>query len=202
VATSNARRALAYLESRKNLTGCLCGLAGVAAALTGLAGAYWPVVVAGLYGAGALIAPPERPDRPAFIGPEDQISALRDDFAALRDYLASSGLPPEATAELNTLLDALLNAPEPVTDPEALHILTRAVRQDVPETVDAYLRTRWWSRLSPGTEPPERHLERQLALITGELTGIAATAREEQELRQRIQERYLQDRNPRPPEVG
>jgi hypothetical protein len=57
VATS---RFIGFLESRKNLTGSACGIAGLALTFTGLAGPYWPVVVAGLYGAGALIAPPER----------------------------------------------------------------------------------------------------------------------------------------------
>ena len=64
---------LRYLESRKNLAGCACGIAGLVLTFTGLAGVYWPVVVAGLYGAGALIAPPERPPLPDFPDPSAQL---------------------------------------------------------------------------------------------------------------------------------
>jgi hypothetical protein len=28
-----------------------------------------------------------------------------------------------------------------------------------------YVRKRWWTRLAPGQESPERHLERQLGLL-------------------------------------
>ncbi|MDT0344922.1 hypothetical protein [Streptomyces litchfieldiae] len=205
MATSNGGRVLAYLESRKNLTGCVCGLAGLALALTGLAGTYWPVVVAGLYGAGALIAPPDRPATPRFATPEEQaeaeLDALREDFAALRAYLKTAGVPGEAgrpLAELDRLLAAVLEpglvSREIGVDPEAVHVLGRAVRRDVPEAVDAYLRTRWWSRLNPGSEPSERHLERQLGLLTREIEAIATAAREAQEHRQRIITRELEDR--------
>src|SRR4051794_11217802 len=49
-----------YLGSTKNLVGSICGLLGLGLFLTGVAGAYWPFVVAGLYAAGALAAPPEK----------------------------------------------------------------------------------------------------------------------------------------------
>nr|WP_275548999.1 hypothetical protein [Streptomyces lavendulae] len=31
----------------------------------------------------------------------------------------------------------------------------------MPEAVDAFARARWWTRLTPGAEPPERHRERR-----------------------------------------
>ncbi|MGW8366737.1 hypothetical protein ACWGK1_40135 [Streptomyces wedmorensis] len=195
MATSN--RLLRYAESRKNLTGCACGLAGLALALTGAAGPLWPVVVAALYGAGALIAPPERPDTPDFPGVDEQLDALREDFATLRGYLAEVELPPavrERVAELEDLLEALL-APGWVSDPEQLHVLARAVRQDVPEAVDTFVRTRWWSRVTPGAEPPERHLERQLAALRDEASVIADELHEAEALRQQTHTRYLEERN-------
>ncbi|WP_190233129.1 hypothetical protein [Streptomyces avicenniae] len=199
-----AARVLAYLESRKNLTGCACGLAGLATVFTGLAGAYWPVVVAGLYGAGALIAPPERPAPPPFagpVGPGAELDAIRQDFATLRDYVASLDLPAEAeapAAELDGLLAALLEpgwAEEEITaDPEALHILGRAVRTDIPEAFDAYHGTRWWARLQPGGASPDRHLRRQLELLAEELGTVAAAVRDSLERRQRTHTRYLESR--------
>lgn len=55
---------MAYVESRKNLTGSACGIAGLALTFTGLAGAYWPVVIAGLYGAGCTDRPARAAARP------------------------------------------------------------------------------------------------------------------------------------------
>ncbi|KKZ71604.1 hypothetical protein VO63_23100 [Streptomyces showdoensis] len=186
-----------YVESRKNLAGCVCGLAGVGLALTGAAGPLWPLVVAGLYGAGALIAPPERPAAPAFPDPAEQLDALRADLATLREYLAEVELPPAAhgrLTELDTLLGALLE-PGWVSDPEHLRVLGRAVRQDVPEAVDAFVRSRWWIRAVPGKEPPERHLERQLAALRTEAGAIAEAMHEAEARRQETHTRYLEDRN-------
>ncbi|MER5962966.1 prefoldin domain-containing protein [Streptomyces sp. NPDC002057] len=189
-------RLLGYAGSRKNLTGCVCGLAGVGVTLTGAAGGLWPLVVAGLYAAGALIAPPERPDTPEFPGAGEQLDALRADFATLRAYLAEVELPPaarEALDRLDTLVEALLE-PGWVSDPEHLHVLARAVRQDVPEAVDTFVRTRWWSRFTSGAEDPESHLGRQLAALHEEAAAIATALREAEAIRQRIHTRYVEER--------
>ncbi len=194
MATSD--RVLRYAGSRKNLTGCVCGLAGLGVTLTGAAGALWPLVVCGLYAAGALIAPPERPGTPDFPSAGEQLESLRADHARLREYLAEVELPESARQrldELDALFEALLE-PGWVSDPEHLHVLARAVRQDVPEAVDAFVRTRWWTRVNPGSEPPERHLERQLAALREEAGQIAAALQEAEELRQRAHTRYLEDR--------
>ncbi|MFB7373311.1 hypothetical protein ACFC0D_26070 [Streptomyces sp. NPDC056222] len=189
-------KAVAFLESRKNLTGCACGLAGLALTFTGAAGSLWPVVVVGLYGAGALIAPPERPSAPEFPDAAEQLDALRADFATLRGYLAEVELPPAAAGrltELDALVEALL-APGWVSDPEHLHVLARAVRQDIPEAVDTFVRTRWWTRVTPGSEPPERHLERQLTALHAEAAEIAAALQDAEAMRQRTHTQYLEDR--------
>ncbi|MEW2067389.1 hypothetical protein [Streptomyces sp. NPDC007346] len=196
-----AGRALAYLESAKNLTGSACALGGLALTLTGFAGTYWPVVVAGLYGAGALVAPPTRPPAPEFPDPSSRLDALRADVTTLREYLDQVDLPPAATERLGSLtelLDGLL-APGWVSqaladDPEAVHVLARAVHRDLPEAVDAYVRTRWWTRLAPGQQDPEEQLERQLALLHGEAEELVAGLREAEEIHQRTHTRYLEDR--------
>lgn len=195
------RNPLRYLESRKNLTGSACGIAGLALTFAGVAGPYWPVVVAGLYGAGALIAPPERPPLPDFPDPSAQLEELRGDFARLREYLSGVELPPAAggrLTELTELLTALLDpgwvAEVLAQDPEGMHTLSRAVRQDIPEAVDTFVRTRWWTRLTPGTEPPERHLDRQLTLLYEEADRLAVALREVEARRQESHTRYLEDR--------
>jgi hypothetical protein len=198
VATS---KLLGFLESRKNLAGSACGLVGLGLTFTGLAGAYWPVVVAGLYGAGALIAPPERPPLPDFPDPSAQLEELRGDFATLREYLGGVELPPAAAGRLTELTEILAALLDPgwvaevlAQDPEGVHPLSRAVRQDIHEAVDTFVRTRWWTRLAPGTEPPERHLERQLTLLHEESDRLATALREAEARRQESHTRYLEDR--------
>ncbi|MEU9031279.1 hypothetical protein AB0D46_27955 [Streptomyces sp. NPDC048383] len=194
-------RALGYLESRKNLAGSACGVFGVVLALVGVAGPYWPVVVAGLYGAGALIAPPERVPLPAVPDPAEQLGVLRADFGRLRGYLAEVELPASAGGRLSELTElyAALLAPGWVTevlavDPEAVHALSRAIRTDVPECVDTYHRTRWWTRLAAGGEPPERHLERQLSVLFDEAERLTADLREAEARRQQTHTTYLEER--------
>ncbi|AJF67025.1 hypothetical protein [Streptomyces vietnamensis] len=196
MATSD--RLLRYAESRKNLPGSVLGLVGVGITLTGAAGGLWPLVVGGLYAAGALIAPPERPDTPHFPDADEQLDALRVDFATLLDYLVEVELPPatrEKLSALDTLIEALLE-PGWVSDPDHLHVLARAVRQDIPEAVDTFVRTRWWSRFTPGAEPPEQHLERQLSVLHEEMSGIADALRQAEAIRQEIHTRYLEERGP------
>jgi hypothetical protein len=202
VATSRGGGVWAYLESRKNLAGSVCGLAGVVLTFTGAAGPYWPVVVAGLYGAGALIAPPERPAPPGFPDPSEQLDEVRGDLGRLRAYLDGVGLPPAAGERLDGLTGLLGALLEPgwvaevlAADPEAVHAVSRAVRQDVPEAVDSYVRARWWTRMTPGQEPPERHLERQLALLHEEAERLTARLRETEARRQETHTRYLEDRS-------
>ncbi|MEU3958736.1 hypothetical protein AB0F42_02675 [Streptomyces buecherae] len=198
--------ALRYLESRKNLTGCALGLAGLGLYAVGAAGAYWPVVVAGLYGAGALLAPPERPASPDFPAPGEQVEALRADLGTLEEYLSGvrsrDRLPDEAerllddlTALLSALLDPERGGGEALAaDGETLHRLTRVIRQDTPQSVDAYLRTRWWSRLTPGGQGPEEELRRQLGLLVEEASKVAAELRDAEAWRQRALTRYYEDR--------
>ncbi|WSV15095.1 hypothetical protein OG588_31895 [Streptomyces prunicolor] len=191
---------LGYLESRKNLTGSACGLLGLVLTFVGVAGPYWPVVVVGLYGAGALIAPPERPPLPDFPDPSAQLEELRDDFEKLGGYLVDVELPPAAAGRLTELTQLLAGLLDPqvthdlAQDPEGVHILSRAIRQDVPEAVDTFVRTRWWTRLAPGAEPPERHLERQLTVLQEEARGLARGLREAEERRQETHTRFLEER--------
>ncbi|MGZ9933012.1 hypothetical protein ACXNSR_24430 [Streptomyces sp. NC-S4] len=200
MATSRATGVLTYLESKKNLAGSACGLAGLALTLAGAAGAYWPVVVAGLYGAGVLIAPPERTAPPPF-DPREELGVLGEDLGRLRSYVDGVELPSGARESLAGLLELYGALLEPgwvadvlVADPEAVHAVSRAVRRDVPESVDAYNRTRWWSRMTPGGESPEQHLERQLGLLREEAERVTADLRETEARRQQTHTAYLEER--------
>lgn len=76
-----------------------------------------------------------------------------------------------------------------------MHTVSRAVRQDIPEAVDAYVRTRWWTRMAPGTQSPERHLDRQLALLREEAEHLVSDLRDREARRQESHTRYLEERN-------
>ncbi|MER7463842.1 hypothetical protein [Streptomyces sp. NPDC097981] len=192
---------LHYLESKKNLAGSACGVLGLGLTLTGAAGAYWPAVVAGLYGVGALAAPPERPEPPEPEGPTEQLNGVREQFGRLREYVAEVELPAPAEGRLGDLMElyAALLEPGWVADvlagePESVHALSRAIELDVPECVDTYNRTRWWTRLTPGGESPERHLERQLSLLSEEAERVTADLREAEARRQQTHTTYLEER--------
>ncbi len=104
------------MESRKNITGSACGLVGLVLTFTGVAGPYRPVVVAGLYGAGALIAPPERPALPDFPGSSAQLDEVRGDFEKLCASLTDLDLSVTAAArrrELTELLAARVSVSGP-----------------------------------------------------------------------------------------
>ncbi|MFG2996409.1 hypothetical protein [Streptomyces sp. NPDC048340] len=193
-------RVLGYLESKKNLAGCACGVAGLGLTVTGVAGTYWPVVVAGLYGAGALIAPPERVPPPP-PEPGRQLDAIRGQFERLREYVAEVDLPAAAAGPLAGLLELYGALLEPgwvadalATDPEAVHALSRAIAQDVPECVHTYDRTRWWTRFTAGGESPERHLERQLSVLHEEAERMTADLRDAEARRQQTHTTYLEGR--------
>lgn len=194
-------RALGYLESRKNLAGSACGLVGLGLTLAGVAGAYWPVVIAGLYGVGALVAPPERAAVPVFPGTAERLGVVREDLGRLRDYVAEVELPPAAGGKLGEVLDLYAALLEPgwvtealATEPDAVHALSRAIRLDVPECVDTYNRTRWWTRLTPGGESPERHLERQLSVLFEEAERLTAGLQDREARRQQTHTTYLEER--------
>ncbi|MEU0947118.1 hypothetical protein ABZ379_30945 [Streptomyces canus] len=193
-----------YLESRKNIAGSACGLAGLVLTFTGVAGPYWPVVVAGLYGAGALVAPPERPAPPDLPDPSAQLEQVRADFEEVRAYLSDIDLSVTAAArlrELTGLLSALLDrgwSTELLAhDPESVHALSRIVRRDLPEAVDSFARTRWWTRMTPGTESPELHLEQQLSFMKKDAEHLAAGLRDAEARRQETHTRYLEERSDR-----
>ncbi|MER6288106.1 hypothetical protein [Streptomyces sviceus] len=193
-----------YLESRKNIAGSACGLAGLVLTFTGVAGPYWPVVVAGLYGAGALVAPPERPALPDLPDPSAQLDQVRADFEEVRAYLSDIDLSVTAAArlrELTELLSALLDRAWSTEllahDPESVHALSRIVRRDLPEAVDSFARTRWWTRMTPGTESPELHLEQQLSLLRKDAEHLAAGLRDAEARRQETHTRYLEERSDR-----
>ncbi|MDH6704158.1 hypothetical protein P3T27_000859 [Kitasatospora sp. MAA19] len=152
MATSDGfgRQVLRYLESTRNLVGCGGGAVGLGLHFAGLGGAWWPAVVAGLYGAGALLTP-KRDPRP---GPDPELTALAE-------YLATVPLP--ASAGVAGLLAALRTVgPGPVP--------REIVRHRLPVAVAGYLRALTWRPWAGADAPdPEAELGREVRRLVAEL---------------------------------
>jgi hypothetical protein len=145
-----------YLGSTRNLVGCAGGLIGVLLYVVGVAGAYWPIVVAGLYVAGALIAAAERV-RLVPADPTAAAGALRADLNTLLDKVTEHGgrMPGgsvEKVRRIGEVLDAILHRPaELAANPEVLHGVTRLARVDLPLSVQTYLNLPRWFAIGRGT---------------------------------------------------
>lgn len=140
---ATSRRLLAYLESRKNLTGSVLALGGVVLALTGAAGPWWPAVIPALYAAGALLVPPDRPraPRPASPAPPpapaagggvgvgesngdsggeqehaERIAAIRTDLGRLRAYLDEGRAQNRFPESAQSRLDRLMERLDTLLD--------------------------------------------------------------------------------------
>jgi hypothetical protein len=137
-----------YLVSRKHLAGTAAALVGVALALGGVAGPLWPIVVVGLYGAGAFAAPYDR--QPADVARQLLASAARDaaalieelDRIAQRVGPAGAELPaavPPLFEQIEQKLSAMLAHPNVLADPDVLHVMSMTIRKDLDQIVGSYL---------------------------------------------------------------
>ncbi|NKE58369.1 hypothetical protein FXN61_16670 [Lentzea sp. PSKA42] len=186
---------LRYLASWKNLAGCTGGLIGLVLHFAGLAGSYWPLVVIGLYGVGALAAPPERIT--LVTDPEEEASALRSELDALVQRVRGFGgrVPGDVApklAEIAEVLRGMLDRPRELRgDPDALHAVTRLVGTDMPLSVQTYLNLPWWFAAARGSGT---ELLRQLDLLHADAIRVAERFHAADAQRQADHTRYLEDR--------
>jgi hypothetical protein len=166
VTTASENRVARYLTSTKNLMGAAGGVIGLIITFLGLAGPYWPLVVIGLYLAGALAAPPEK------------IRLVLEDATGL--------------------LAGLLDRPDALTTaPDQMYAITRAIRTDLPESIESYLNIPWWyaaTRRINGQRTAAEELTAQLELLEHDLTGTADQVYGADAQRLRDQTRYLEER--------
>ncbi|GAA4629548.1 hypothetical protein GCM10023196_051320 [Actinoallomurus vinaceus] len=193
-------RVVRYLGSTKNLVGSVAGLAGLGLHLAGLAGPYWPLVVAGLYGVGALAAPPQRVNL-VVDDTTAEIGRLRADLDGLVARVRDHRVPAEALERLDViasmLRDVLLRSDVLNGSPDLLYEVSRAIRTDLPTGFETYLNLpRWYAarRIGHGTAGEE--LVTQLDLITASVTKTAEDVYDADTRRMRDHTRYLRDREP------
>ncbi|MGW3229580.1 hypothetical protein [Kitasatospora sp. NPDC001095] len=187
-------RVLRYLESARNLVGCAGGAVGLGLHFAGLGGAWWPGVVAGLYGVGALLTPgpgprpgpgpdpgaPELPGarvpgleepRPPAPEPEPKPKPTPEPEPAPApdpELVALAAyldtVPLPPSARVDALL-AALRAAGPGP------VAERIVRHRLPVAVAGYLRARTWQPWAgPGDPDPAVQLGREVDRLTAELS--------------------------------
>jgi hypothetical protein len=182
-----------YLASTRNLVGCAGGLLGLGLHFAGVAGTYWLVVVVGLYGVGALLAPPERVT--LVTDPTEEASRLRRDLDALVVRVGSSRVPEGVAPRLERVADVLrglLERPRELRgDPDALHTATRVIGTDLPLSVQNYLNLPWWYAVA---KQADAELLRQLDLIGADVVRAAERFHDADARRQSDHTRYLEDR--------
>jgi len=174
-------RVVRYLTSRKHLAGTAGGVVGVGLALAGLGGPLWPIIVAGLYGAGALAAPTDPPAidvvKQLLASAATEATALRADLAQIGDRVrcsvADGQLPATALERFegieHQLVDMLAH-PNALADPDVLHVLSTTIRKDLDRSVAHHLAlpTRLRDRPLPGGDrnrSPADELLHQLQLL-------------------------------------
>ncbi|MEV5414352.1 hypothetical protein AB0K60_36640 [Thermopolyspora sp. NPDC052614] len=192
---------LDYLGSRRNIWGCCFALAGAGLVLLGLAGRFWPVVVAGLYGVGALLAPPERIHLAVSHAEVETKQLTADLDALLDDVRASRRFPEDVLAKVNALADALravlARAETLTTSPDHLHVVSQMIRDYLPSGLEAYAnlpRTYALTRRSERERSAHEELLSQLDLLATELDKIAEAVYRGDEQSLRDQGRFLRDR--------
>jgi hypothetical protein len=186
-----------YLGSTKNLVGCVGGLVGLVLFFTGVSGPYWPLVVAGLYGAGALVAPPERKVSLVIDDTATETGRLRTDLEGLVTRVRSLGPPEEALArleEIAPMLRDLLGRTDLLSaSPDSLYEISRAIRTDLPTSFETYLNLPRWYALRHGDEA-SAELVTQLGLIADSVAKTAGDVYATEAQRMRDHTAYLRDR--------
>jgi hypothetical protein len=198
VATSD--RILSYLGSTRNIVGSALALGGLGLHFLGLAGSLWPVVVAGLYGVGALLTPPDRV-RLTISHAEVETRALRDDLDALVAKVSPPRFPVDVVAkvgDLAAILRGVLARAEALTSaPDHLHVVSQAVRDYLPTSLEAYANLpRSYALTRRGSRERSAHEElmAQLGLLESGLSAIADAVYQGDEQALRDQGRFLRDR--------
>ncbi|MBG0829829.1 hypothetical protein HS041_18860 [Planomonospora sp. ID67723] len=199
-------RVLGYLGSTRNIVGCALALAGLLAHFLGLAGAFWPVVVAGLYGVGVLLTPPDRirltiPHAGVETGP------LRADLDTLlcgvRDSRRFPGDVVTRVTALAEVIGGVLDRAEVLAaSPDHLHVVSQTIRDYLPAGLEAYANLpRAYALTRRGDRERSAHEEllAQLDLLEAALREVAQAVHQGDEQALRDQGRFLRERFGRSP---
>ncbi len=172
-------RAVLYLYSNKNIAGSLLGLGALAAFFTGAIHDFWPAIVAGAYGIGALATPggiPSAEDAAAALDPADLQAGLRRYVARVR-----KNLPADVVPLVDGILQSLdgifpLLAKQSGVADQDRYTITETARSYLPETLQRYLALPpAFRNLQPiqDGKTAKQLLVEQLAILDGKMKEIA-----------------------------
>lgn len=185
VPLSPANRLQWYLYSGRNIAGCCLGAVGLLLLFTGVIGPGWPLIVAGLYAAGAIGWPRSTLAETAA---NSELSA--DQLVQQLDTLVTQvakGLPAAALESLRSIqhtLAELLPRLRALKDSNALSAqsaftIQETLRRYLPDMLTSYLRLpSAFARLQPLKDgrTAAQTLTEQLQLLDSSLQRIAAEA--------------------------
>ncbi|MEV0069662.1 MULTISPECIES: hypothetical protein [unclassified Amycolatopsis] len=188
-----------WFGSTKNIAGCIGGLIGLVLYAVGVIGPLWLmfVVMAVLYTAGALVAPPEKVR--LVVDPTVEAAEVRSSLEALVQTVAghSGRLPPSAVDGVRhvaeVLSDLLKDPLRLASTPDLQYRVLLLARTDLPMSVETYLNLpRWFaSRRDADGTSAEDELAKQLDLLRGKAEKLAAEYYSADVNRQEDHTRYL-----------
>lgn len=186
-----------YLTSKKNIAGSVGALAGLGLFFAGIvAPPLWPVVVGGLYGIGALLAPKERPvDLRADMDTKDLGKSLD---ALLRRIHGRVPQPLEAKVRgIAATIQGILPRSGELAGSQELFILQRTVTDYLPTSLEAYMTLpRTYAALKPlrGTKTAQQVLADQLNLLQEQMNEVADAVAQNDADRLLAQGRFLEEK--------
>jgi hypothetical protein len=198
VATSR-QRLLRYLYSTKNLVGSAGGLLGLGLYFTGVVDdlLLWPLVVAGLYGVGALATPPTKTiDLRSGLDPSNLNRAMAEQLRRIRgrvpdDVLAAVSRIHDQIREVLDRRDAL-----PPGSPDAF-VVERTTLDYLPTALESYLNLpRGYANRVPVSQgrTARQVLLDQLALLETKLGEVLEAVAKGDTDRLLAHGRFLEDR--------
>jgi len=169
-------RLFKYLYSAKNMVGCVLALTGVVLHFIGVIGPLWPVIVAGLYLIGVLVAPGTKSvNLRSGFDPSDVRKALEREV-----FMVSGQLPPDVMAKVQSIQQIILgilprSGVLPADSPE-LYIVQRTATEYLPTARATYLNLpRAYATLHPVQQgkTSKQILLDQLGLLENKMSEVA-----------------------------
>jgi hypothetical protein len=191
------QRLLIYLYSTKNIVGSVLALVGLALFFTGIVGALWPIVVIGLYGVGALVAPGTRSiDLKEGFDPNDVRKALDQEVRMI-----NGRVPADVLAEVQQIQQIILGilprtGSLPPGSPE-LFVVQRTASEYLPTALESYLNLpRAYATLHPVQDgkTPKQVLMDQLTLLESKMSEVADDVHQNDTDRLLANGRFLEER--------
>jgi hypothetical protein len=195
-------RVMRYLYSRKNIMGSLLALVGLILFVTGVLGAFWSVIVVGLYLIGVLVTPGTRQiDLSTGFDPDDVKHALDTQVRII-----TGKVPPEVMAKVlkirQVICGILPRAGNLAPGSPELFIIERTATDYLPTSLQAYLNLpRAYATLhavQDGKTPKEILLD-QLTLLENKMNEVADDVHRNDADRLLANGRFLEERFGRSP---